>query len=522
MQHAAKVLLIALDAAEPSLLRRWAAEGRLPNIARLIGDDSSSDLISPAAEFPDEVWPSIFTSSSAAQLGKYYYIQPRRGGYELEMIDDKPRGRQFWAIASEAGRRVLVVDVPKTGLGPRVNGSQLVAWGAHATRCEKQSWPPELYGDVLRRHGPHPLFSCDALGRAPADYRRLTRLLIEGVAARGRVIRDLMSRQDWDLCFCAFSETHSAGHRMWHLQDPNNPGYDPDDRHGLRDSLQRTFEAIDREVGLLLDAAGEDAVALVFSGHGMGPQYHGRDLLPALLEMWGLNGDANVEPHPESEIRVDVRKDVVQRLKEAVPIRLQYAVKSMLPEKLERAAICRVMGSKSLNPSARLNSVPNNELAPAFRVNLKGRDEQGRIEPGAEQESILAFLEQRLRELVDPETGLPSISNVTRIAEVYRGELLDVLPDLTAFWSPRAPIHAVHSPGYGTVHGSHSDLRTGGHAPKGFLAVRAPGRPLDLSSAPPSGKDVAPTVLDLLGVAVPSEMEGRSWLVGSPAVAAAD
>ena len=97
----------------------------------------------------------------------------------------------------------------------------------------------------------------------------------------------------------------------------------------------------------------------------------------------------------------------------------------------------------------------------------------------------------------------------------YQGEHLDRLPDLTVLWSQEAPIDALDSPGYGRVAGSHGDLRTGGHASQGFFIMRsADGRRFDRHQG--NAKDVAPTVLSLLGVEIPEEMEGRS-LVGEAA-----
>ena len=76
-------------------------------------------------------------------------------------------------------------------------------------------------------------------------------------------------------------------------------------------------------------------------------------------------------------------------------------------------------------------------------------------------------------------------------------------------WSDEAPIEALYSPGYGTVVGGHHDLRSGGHGAQGLLIVRDPaGRSIEASEA--SGRDLAPSILQLMGVPVPETMEGRS------------
>jgi predicted AlkP superfamily phosphohydrolase/phosphomutase len=518
MASAPKVLLLGLDAAEPSCIEKWAKAGRLPNLAALMQSGDWTRLRSPAEEFPDEVWPSVYSSQNSAQFGKYYYIQPRPGSGSLELLDDTHHGKQFWAIASEAGRRCAVVDAPKTALLGPVNGIQVANWGAHATRCEPCSHPAGLLPELRRRHGDYPLHSCDNHGRSPAGYVKLRDRMIEGVRKRGEVLRDLLAREAWDLFFAGFAETHCAGHQFWHFQDPSHPAYDPQDRHGLASAMQDVYAAIDAEIGLLLEQVDSTTTVIAFSGHGMAAQYHGRDLLPTLLHIWGLDSDRNIEPARGAERRYEIERGLVETLKETVPIQLQYIVKSVMPKKIEDAIVCRVMGSKKLDPAARLNYVPNNDLNPAFRVNLKGRDPHGVIEPGAEYDALLDFLTARLKELVNPATGRHAIRKVTRLRQSYEGPYLDLLPDLTGFWSDEAFISEVRSPGYGTVAGAHHDLRTGGHAAYGFLAMRGPELAVDFATREPTGKDIAPTVLRLLGVPVPETMEGRP-LLKQPAAA---
>ena len=365
---------------------------------------------------------------------------------------------------------------------------------------------------MRRLHGAYPLHSCDNHGRSPGEYRKLRELLIAGVRNRGAVLRELITREGWDLFFGGFSETHCAGHQFWHLQDPDHPAYDPQDRHNLESSMADVYAAVDAEIGTLLERIDASTTVIVFSGHGMAAQYHGRDLLPTLLHIWGLDTGRNNPPDPGSESRYEIERGLVETLKETVPIQLQYAVKSVIPRKLEDAIVCRVMGSKKLNPRARINYVPNNDLNPAFRVNLKGRDPHGIVEPEAEYDALLDFLSDRLHELVNPATGRPAIRKVTRLHQTYRGPHLDVLPDLTAFWSDEAFISEVRSPGYGSVSGAHHDLRTGGHAAYGFLAMRGPGLAVDFRAEEPTGKDIAPTVLRLLDIPVPDSMEGRPLL----------
>jgi hypothetical protein len=66
-------------------------------------------------------------------------------------------------------------------------------------------------------------------------------------------------------------------------------------------------------------------------------------------------------------------------------------------------------------------------------VNLKGREPQGCVEPGAEYEQVLERLEAALQELRDPETGESVVSKIWRGSEIWQGRYADRAPDLFFF-----------------------------------------------------------------------------------------
>jgi predicted AlkP superfamily phosphohydrolase/phosphomutase len=143
-------------------------------------------------------------------------------------------------------------------------------------------------------------------------------------------------------------------------------------------------------------------------------------------------------------------------------------------------------------------------------VNLKGREPRGGVNPGQEYEDVLEELTERLQGLVDQESGAPVIERVFRGQDVYRGQFLAGAPDLmfltrdmeykalglSDFSSPR-----VLEPVYGC---------TGNHRMDGILAMQ--GRGVIREGATLEGaeiQDLAPTILYLLGVPVPRDMDGR-------------
>jgi predicted AlkP superfamily phosphohydrolase/phosphomutase len=123
-----------------------------------------------------------------------------------------------------------------------------------------------------------------------------------------------------------------------------------------------------------------------------------------------------------------------------------------------------------------------------------------------------------LLELGNPDTGRPAVQWVARARDLYHGSRLDAMPDLFVEWDHSAPITALRSSKIGTVTGVLSATRTGDHWHEGLLVARGPlfrrGEVGEIRT-----RDVAPTVLDFLGVPSPSGFEGRSALrlLDSPA-----
>ena len=80
-----------------------------------------------------------------------------------------------------------------------------------------------------------------------------------------------------------FTEAHCGGHLLWNLHDPEHRWHAGAPPTGIGDALKDVYVAIDREIGLLLDAVGEDATVILLANHGV--VTFGPDLLTAFFRM---------------------------------------------------------------------------------------------------------------------------------------------------------------------------------------------------------------------------------------------
>jgi predicted AlkP superfamily phosphohydrolase/phosphomutase len=146
-------------------------------------------------------------------------------------------------------------------------------------------------------------------------------------------------------------------------------------------------------------------------------------------------------------------------------------------------------------------------------INLKGREAQG-IVTADQADSLKALIADGLTGLVDVESGAVAIRRVLTREQIYSGPYAHESPDLTVAFSRGYRVSWGSSMG-GVPQGLIEDNRSkwsGDHVVDPELVPRIlfMNRPFRAEGA--SLVDLAPTILDALGIAVPPVLEGSSLL----------
>ncbi len=148
-------------------------------------------------------------------------------------------------------------------------------------------------------------------------------------------------------------------------------------------------------------------------------------------------------------------------------------------------------------------------------LNLAGREARG-IVSKADATRLKQGIIQKLKLLCDPQRPGCPVSEVYDRDQAYQGPYVAAAPDLVVGFSPgyRVAWETVTG-GFGeTVISDNTRPWSGDH---NMNPPEVPGmffcnRPIDVDR--PSIMDVAPTVLDLFGVPIPSHMDGKSFMRG--------
>ena len=532
-----RLLAIALDAADWSLIQEWGGQGLLPNLARLASQGTVHALGNNPLYRNETPWVSVLTGCLPAQTGYWTPLRFHGSGYRVASEGAYSFRPNLPFYAMVPGRTVTVFDLPHCGrLFPEAAGVQVLGWGAHSPMGGGRSLPAGLSGSLRRRFGAHPALRTQDRGSwwDNGRLRRLRAALLQGLERRGAIMRALLAEHPADLALLAFSELHIAGHHFWHLSDRRHPAYRRN-QPPLPDFLLDIYRATDRVLGELLEQAPAGDNLLVFSPEGGAANWcdlNSMVFLPELMFRWNFPGRSLMagraaEGEPAGLITRPRFKDWVRTVWSEHYANLPpgWVPGWLRPffRKMAGAPGChlpfyalRRLGALQWQPAAwyrpwwpqmKAFALPSYGDG-CIRINLKGREPRGIVAPG-DYAGICRELGEWLRGLRDPRTGMALVSEVIIPREPRGGIAADRLPDadLLVLWRGQAN-DMIEEQTTGRL-GPVPFWKSGSHQPNGFVIGRGPGIPRQAAGGGARVIDLAPTVLSLLDCPLPAHLAGR-------------
>ena len=500
-----KVMVIGLDGATLDLIRPWAEAGHLPNLKRLIDTGTTTVLESTIPPMSPSAWTSFMTGKNPGKHGIFDFTQRDYRNYRT-LITSRTHEATLWGILSHYGRRVCVMNVPQTYPPERVNGVMVTGLGTPAhhqftypaeegARLAAQGY--QVNAEVAYQQGQEDAFLDSAFHASEVQVEAAERYL---------------QQEAWDFFMLVIRHTDEVPHFFWKYMDPEHPAYEPAPER-WQQAILEGYQRSDAAIGRLLEAAGPDVNVILLSDHGFGPLY--RDVyLNRWLEQQGFL-------YRRQHTSVAGRLETVLR-------RVGFTRSSVGPW-LSRIGLGRLRAWLRTTLGSRANLIPNDdrphvsELVDWSRtkaysmgyigqmyINLKGRDPQGIVEPGAEYEQVCQELAEALRAWRHPGDQKPIVDTVIRKHEILHGDHVSHAPDLFVLmrnltyitresyeWPTGDELFAVPPTGENAAHRIEGVLMAAGPA---FKSV-----PMNAVQI----VDLAPTILHILGHPIPEDMDGR-------------
>jgi predicted AlkP superfamily phosphohydrolase/phosphomutase len=509
MAKTGKVLIIGVDGATFDLIEPWVSEGKLPALAGLLEGGAHGILRSTPNTNSASAWVSFATGTNPGKHGIFYFDEPVFGTYQRRYLNGSfRRSKAIWNYASESGKNVGVMNVPMSYPAEPVNGFMIAGIDCPETWGKGFIHPPRLaqrlrsiLGDYVIEPGIPGLIKA---GKKDAAVD----LLLKTEEIRKRYAKYLMSHFPWDLFIVVFRASDAVQHFFWKDMDPTHPEHTEEGFSRYGDSIFKIYQKIDCAISDLLNSAG-DATVFVMSDHGADFNQRGAEYLNPWLAEMGLLKYSENQNWREIFIRT------IQALYHFIDKRFSREIKlrliKLLPrmrEKVEAASVYQHIdwpATKVYSDGAR------DELW----INLKGREPKGTVQPGEEYDRLRDFVIENLTKVKDIRNGEQVVRKAYRREEIYYGKHVHKAPDIFVEWRQDFVISGLKSTdsiarsGYKVCSSSKPPLVSGGHRKNGIAIIRGPHikRTHDFGHA--DIIDLAPTILYLLGLPVPKEMDGR-------------
>jgi predicted AlkP superfamily phosphohydrolase/phosphomutase len=340
------------------------------------------------------------------------------------------------------------------------------------------SWPAGFAPELARRFGRYKTmgWAIDTWSIQSGTLREDAFLEdVAATAAQERRMLAALMKERQRLIVHYFEFPDRVAHVFWRFRDPQHPAYDAALAPRYGDAVEKSYETMDAIVGETIGALAPEDVLIVLSDHGFATWRRSVNYNSWLVEngYLVLTGGAR-------------RQNL-----EALFSRGQFWES--------------VDWGKSRAYAMGLGDV---------YVNLKGREKNGIVEPGAAYEALREELIRRLTGLTDPKNGERAVSRVFKREDVYRRFNPRLIPDLIVTNRPGYRVSWQASLGVPTenVFEDNRDVWSGDHCSldpelvKGvFFASRA------FRAAPVPGiADVTASVRALIGAPAPPDAAGKS------------
>jgi predicted AlkP superfamily phosphohydrolase/phosphomutase len=266
--------------------------------------------------------------------------------------------------------------------------------------------------------------------------------------------------------FFYFSSLDLNSHMFWRLMDPQHPEYDTTlaDQNGS--AIADFYQQMDQVLGEVLPRLDDRTTLLVLSDHGFAPYYRSFN-----LNTWLLNNGY---------------------------IRLKDGVKSDSSE-----PFANVDWTRTRAYGLGLNGL---------YLNVRGRENNGIVPPGADSDSLMAELRTKLLAVQDPKSKQQVITRIDLASEAYQGPYARSGPDMLVGYNRG------YRAGWQTILGSipADDLEdntnpwSGDHCMDYTLVPGVLLSNRKIVAKMPTLTDIAPTILAEFGIVKGRGMIGQS------------
>jgi predicted AlkP superfamily phosphohydrolase/phosphomutase len=256
-----KAVVVGLDGVPHTLLKKFIAEGVMPNMAKIAPKGNLRRMEVTVPEISAVSWPSFATGEDPGTHGLFGFIELRDGTYQQYYPNYTDlKAPCIWDKLEKKGHKSVVINQPGTYPARRINGA-LVS-GFVAIELHKAVFPAKYIGKLRRMN-----YEIDIdTARARANHNFAFQDLERTLELREQAVEMYWNDEEWDFFEVIVTGTDRLHHYLWHALTG------PDHEHHERavNYYRKVDEFVGRMAERYVDATKDDKLTGLFmlSDHG--------------------------------------------------------------------------------------------------------------------------------------------------------------------------------------------------------------------------------------------------------------
>jgi predicted AlkP superfamily phosphohydrolase/phosphomutase len=497
-----RVVFAGIDGATWDIIEPMVAAGKLPNLAATMRAGSYGPLKSTIPPNSSLAWSSFQTGVHPGKHGIFFFREQSPGSYVRPVVSwNSVQAPSIWKLAAEAGKKVCVVTVPLTFPPEQLENGFMMGGLMTPDRHSEFIWPPEMRAELEQAIGDVPADNEPEILYHSAGEAQGYKSLLHVIEQITRIGEYLIEKHKPDLFALVYRQVDLTSHSAWCFQDPEWQRKNPGKWEAKQHLLAGIYEAVDAGYGRLRAKAlaldGEVAFGTC-SDHGFG-----RITYTYYMNKWLVDHGYLVLKGGVTWQRLRLwQQKTWHKILRRTGVQTRMALKGKRLPNAEQLIMTMIDWSKTRAYS----SFSGGE--DIVLINLKGREPQGIVEPGAEYERLREEIIAKLPTMRAVDGGRV-ISAAFKREEIWDGPQLFLAPDIqcmtvdTACNMGASPVHPVHAE-------EAKEGRPAMHRFNGIYAWEGAGifKPGERIGGPQIA-DMGSTILHLLGLPLDDHLDGR-------------